>query len=80
MSPKTMVAMLLIVLGIAAFAYEGINDTTREKTVDVGSVHVTTEKSHHIPLSPVAGTLAIGAGVILMFVDLKRLTPVGARS
>jgi hypothetical protein len=80
MSPNTMVAMLLIVLGIAAFVYEGINYTTRGNTVDVGAVHITTEKSHHIPLSPVAGALAIGAGITLMFVDAKRFTPAGARS
>ena len=80
MSPKTILAIALIVLGIIAFAYEGINYTTPGNTVDVGPVHVTTEKSHHIPVSPIAGALALGLGVVLLVVDMKRSAPAGARS
>jgi len=80
MSPKTIIALLLILLGIAAFAYQGINYTTRENPVNIGPMHVTIEKSHHIPLPPVAGALALGAGIILMLVNPRRFTPAGARS
>jgi hypothetical protein len=80
MSPKTMIAMLLIVLGIVAFAYEGINYKSQGESLDVGSLHITAEKSHHIPLPPVAGALALAAGVILLVVDVKKFAPTGARS
>jgi len=72
--------MLLIVLGIAAFAYEGINYRSREETFRLGSLHVTTEKTHHLPISPVAGAVAIGVGIILIAMDAKKLIPTGARS
>ena len=79
MSPKTMVAMLLIVLGVVAIAYGGLN-RSRESVVDVGNLHVTSERSRPIPLSPIAGTLAIGAGVILFVFDVRKLVPAGVRS
>jgi len=80
MSPKRMFGMLLIVLGIAAFAYEGINYRTRGSSFDLGNVHVTTERTHHIPLSPIAGAAAIAVGLYLMAMDVKKLVPAGARS
>jgi hypothetical protein len=72
--------MLLIVLGIAAFAYEVINYRTRGTTFDLGDMHVTTERTHHIPLPPIAGAAAIGVGIYLMAMDVKKLVPAGARS
>ncbi|HKQ98246.1 MAG TPA: DUF3185 domain-containing protein [Candidatus Polarisedimenticolia bacterium] len=80
MSPRSMLGMLLIVLGIAAFAYEGIDARSRETVIDVGRVQVTAEKTRHIPLQPVAGAVAIGVGIILMAMDYKKLVPAGARS
>jgi hypothetical protein len=80
MSPKRMFGMLLIVLGIAAFAYEGINYRTREESFQLGNLHVTTEKTHHIPLSPIAGAAAVAMGIYLMAIDVKKLVPAGARS
>ncbi len=77
MSAKTMLAIALIALGIIAFAYEGINYTTPGKTVDVGPMHITTEHSHHIPLPPIAGALALGLGIVLLIVDVKRFAPAG---
>lgn len=80
MSPKTMVAMLLIVLGVLAIAYGGFNYRSRESVVDIGNLHVTAERSHPITLPPIAGALAIGAGIILFVFDVRKLVPSGARS
>ena len=79
MTPKTLVAIVLIALGIAAFAYEGFTYTSPGKTIDVGPVHVTTEKTHHIPLPPIAGAIALVAGLALLVVDGKRLGGATAR-
>lgn len=35
MKPKIIIAVILIALGIAALAYQGITYTTREKVVDL---------------------------------------------
>jgi uncharacterized membrane protein YidH (DUF202 family) len=79
MSPKTMVAMLLIVLGVAAIAYGGLN-RSREQAIDRGDVQVAAERSQPITLPPIAGILAIGGGIILFVFDVRKLVPAGARS
>ena len=79
MTSKTMVAMLLVALGIAALAYGGLTSWSRGTVVDVGDLPVTTETSHRIPLPPLAGALAIGVGVILLIMNVKKPIPAGAR-
>ncbi len=80
MRPRNMVGMLLIVLGIAAFAYEGLNYRTRSNSFDLGNMHVTTERTHHIPLPPIAGAAAIAVGIYLMAMDVRKPVLAGARS
>jgi hypothetical protein len=43
MKPIVWAGIVLIVLGVLIFAYQGINYTREKKVLDVGSVHVTTE-------------------------------------
>ena len=66
MRQSTLFAVLLIALGVAAFAYQGITYKTREKAVDLGSLQVTAEKSHTIPIPPIVGVIAIVGGVALL--------------
>jgi len=66
MRKGTLLAIFLILLGIAAFTYEGITYKTREKAVDMGALQVTTERKHHIPLPPLVGVIAIIGGVALL--------------
>ena len=72
MSPKTVIAIILIALGIIAFAYQGISYTTTNKAVDLGPIQVTTEKTRTIPLPPIVGTLALAGGIVLLVVGNKR--------
>ncbi len=51
-NPITLVGIALIVLGIVAFAYQGITYTSREKVIDIGPFHATAETQKTIPLSP----------------------------
>jgi hypothetical protein len=80
MNSKSMLAMLLIALGIAALAYAGIASRSRETVFDVANLHVATERSHHVPLPPLAGALAIGVGVILLIMNVRKPVLAGARS
>ena len=52
MKQNTILAVLLIVLGVASFAYQGIHYKTREKAIELGSLQVTTEKTKNIPIPP----------------------------
>jgi hypothetical protein len=73
MRPKIIVAIILIALGIAAFAYQGITYTTREKVVDLGSIHVTAEKTKTIPLPPVLGAIALAGGIVLLVMGSRKV-------
>jgi hypothetical protein len=70
MSPKTIIAAILITLGAVVLAYQGITFKSRGKPVDVLGVHVETTKSNYIP--PVAGALALVGGIVLLLVNPKR--------
>ena len=58
--------IVLIVLGIAGLAWGGFSYTTREKVVDIGPIHATRDKSHSVPLPPIAGALSLVGGVALL--------------
>ena len=72
MNPKIVLAIILIALGIAVFAYQGITYTTREKVVDLGPLHVTAEKTKTVPLSPILGGIAIVGGIVLLVMGSKK--------
>ena len=74
MRPKIIIAIILIVLGIAALAYQGITYTTQEKVVDLGPIHMTAEKTKTIPLPPIMGAIALIGGIVLLVVGSSKQT------
>jgi hypothetical protein len=67
----TILGIVLIVLGVMAFAYQGITYTTREKVVDLGPLKVTSEKKETIPLPPIIGAVALVGGIVLLVTRAK---------
>jgi hypothetical protein len=72
MKPTIIIAIILIVLGIAVFAYQGITYTTREKVVDLGPIQVTTEKTKTLPLPPIVGFIALVGGIVVLVMGSKK--------
>jgi hypothetical protein len=72
MKTYTLIAIILIVIGIVAFAYQGISFTTREKVVDLGPVHMTAEKTRTLPLPPIVGGISLAGGIVLLVVGKKK--------
>jgi len=66
MKSATLAGIVLIVLGILSFAYQGISVTTQKKVVDVGPIHATKDEKHTLPLPPVLGGLLVIGGVALL--------------
>lgn len=72
MKPYTLIGIILIVLGIVAFAYQGITYTTREKVVDIGPIEMTADKTKTIPLPPIVGGVAVVGGIVLLVLGGKK--------
>ena len=66
-----MVGIVLIVLGLAGLAWGGFSYTTREKVVDLGPIQATREKTHNVPLPPIAGAAALIGGIVLVAAGKK---------
>lgn len=66
------IGMILIGLGIVGLAWGGFTYTTSEKLVDIGPIHATREKTHNVPLPPIAGALALMGGMALLVVETKK--------
>jgi hypothetical protein len=60
------VAIILIVLGLVGLAWGGFTYTTRQRVLDVGPIHATREKTHAVPVPPIAGAVALLGGVVLL--------------
>lgn len=71
MTFRRILAIALVVFGLFALAVGGISYTTHRKVIDVGPIQATAEERHRIPLSPVVGIVAVGAGVVLLVVRRK---------
>jgi len=73
MRPKIIIAIILIALGIVAFAYQGITYTTREKVVDLGPLQMTAEKTKTLPLPPIVGAIALVGGIVLLVLGSRKV-------
>ena len=72
MKSISLVGILLVVLGVLAIIYQGINYNRQEDVVNVGPLHVTTETHQRLPLSPILGGLALAGGVTLLVVGARK--------
>jgi len=68
MKPAGIIGIILIVIGIVAFAYGGITYTKREKVLDLGPIQATAEKQKTIPFPPVLGGICLVGGIVLVIV------------
>lgn len=66
------IGIILIALGVIAFAFQGITYTKHEKIIDVGPIHASTDEKKTIPLPPVLGGIALVGGIVLLVVGGKK--------
>jgi len=72
MKPIAIIGAVLIALGLAALAYQGFTYTTRETVIDIGPIHATADREKTVPLPPILGIVAVGAGVALLVSGLRK--------
>jgi len=66
MKTATIIGIVLIVLAVISFAYQGITYTTHKKVVDLGPIQATATEHKTIPLSPIFGGILLVGGIILV--------------
>jgi hypothetical protein len=72
MKTNSLIGIFLIVIGIIAFAYQGISYTSREKVIDIGPLQVTADKTRTLPLPPIVGGIALVGGIVLLVMGNKK--------
>ena len=72
MKTYTLIGIILIVIGIIAFVYQGITYTTREKVVDIGPIQVSADKTKTFPLPPIVGGIALVGGIVLLVAGSRK--------
>ncbi len=72
MKPAGIVGIILIIVGVAALAYQGITYRQRETVLDIGPIHATAEKERTIPIPPIIGVVAVVGGIVLLVSGTKK--------
>ena len=72
MNTVTIIGIILIVVGAVGLIYGGITYTSSENVIDMGSMHVEVDQQKKIPLSPIAGAVALVAGVGLVVMGRRQ--------
>lgn len=65
------VGILLIVVGVAGFAFGGISFTREKKDIDLGSLQVSHKEKSTLPISPILSGLSLIAGVSLVVIGVR---------
>ncbi|NUQ20012.1 MAG: DUF3185 domain-containing protein [Gemmatimonadaceae bacterium] len=63
---------ILIIIGIIGLVWGGITYTRRRDTVSVGPISATVQQRETFPISPVAGGVALLAGIALLVAGGRR--------
>ena len=72
MKSLSILGIVLVVLGIAALAYQRITYTSRETVIDIGPLHATAERQKTFPLPPVLGGAAVVVGAGLLIAGMRK--------
>lgn len=66
MNGRTVIALILVIIGILGLVYQGFSYTTQKKVLDVGPIQATKEEHHTVSLPPVLGAIALVGGIIVL--------------
>jgi hypothetical protein len=71
MKPMAILGAVLLVFGIVALVYQGVNYTSHDTVIDIGPIHATADRQRTFPLPPIVGLAAVAGGVVLLITGAK---------
>ena len=71
MKPMAILGAVLLVFGIVALVYQGVNYTSHDTVIDIGPIHATADRQRTFPLPPIVGLAAVAGGVVLLITGGK---------
>ena len=71
MKPMAIFGAVLLVFGIVALVYQGVNYTSHDTVIDIGPIHATADRQRTFPLPPIVGIAAVASGVVLLITGAK---------
>lgn len=72
MTPRRIVGLVLVVVGIVALLWGGVFWTDRETLLDAGPLEVTTQERDGVAIPPILGVIALVGGIVLLVVPDRR--------
>lgn len=70
MKVNRLIALMIMTVGIMAFAYQGLSYATRQKAFDIDLIQVTVGQVSIVPA--IIGSLALLCGLIMLFLEKER--------
>lgn len=72
MTLSRIVGIILVVVGLIGLIWGGVSWTSEKTVVDLGPIEARAKERETIPIPPIAGGLALIAGVALLVVPRRR--------
>jgi hypothetical protein len=66
------IGLVLVVLGVLTLIYGGVSYNRQRTVFKVGSIKATATEQRNVPLSPIAGGIAIVGGLALLVAARQR--------
>ncbi len=66
MKPTLILALVLILCGVAVLGYQKFSYRTQETVLDIGPIKATAERTKTVPLPPILGFGLIAGGVAVL--------------
>jgi uncharacterized membrane protein YidH (DUF202 family) len=72
MTGRRIVGAILVIVGMVALLWGGIPWTRDETIVDAGPLEIEAETRERVPIPPIAGGVALVAGILLLVLPDRR--------
>jgi hypothetical protein len=66
-----LIGIVLVVLGIGGLIVQNVTFTETKHVLNVGSLQVTAEEQHNVPIPTIAGIVAVIAGLGMIFASRR---------